>query len=256
VSRGVRLLMFGIGAGCVAAMFAVAFFRMPAFGGTAHLYRDLAVPASVAHQTANVISSVNFAQRGFDTLGEETILLTSVVAATVLLRPAPEESRIRPERTGRILQATTLVGYLLLPGDAACGVRHRAARPGDPGRGFPGRRDPRRRPVPGLRGGGLPGAGQAAPARPVRGRRRVGSAVCALLGIAGIVFSGAFLGNIIPSGTFGQLLSAGSVPVFNDAVGLEVGCAMAVLLAHFLQQDIIITAKSERARRRAQGGSS
>ena len=65
--------------------------------------------------------------------------------------------------------------------------------------------------------------------------------------------AGNFLANIVPGGTFGQLLSAGTVPILNGAVGLEVGCGIVVLVAHFLQQDIIISAQAEQAK---PGGSS
>jgi multicomponent Na+:H+ antiporter subunit B len=256
VSREVRLLVFGIGAGCVAAMFAVAFFRMPAFGGTAHLYRDLAVPASVAHQAANAISSVNFDQRGFDTLGEETILLASVVGAAVLLRPGQQESEIRPERTGRTMQATTLVGYLLLPVTLLVGfntVLHGQVTPGG-----------------GFQGGVILATGlhlvYVTGDYPALDRLRrldlfevgeaAGAAAFGALGIAGIVVTSSFLADIIPGGTFGQLLSAGTVPVLNGAVGIEVGCGMAVLLSYFLQQDIIITAKFQQSRPAARKGGS
>lgn len=247
MSRSARLLLFLVGAGCVAAMFAVAFFRMPAFGGPAHLYRDLTVPASVAHSTANVVSSVNFDQRGFDTLGEETILLTSVIGAAVLLRPAREEAEMRPRAVGRTLEATKLAGYLLLPVTLLIGLDVVLHGQVTPGGGFQGgvilatglhllyvtgsyRALDRLRPM------GLFDGGEA-----------LGTAAFCGLGVAGIVVAGNFLANILPGGTFGQLLSAGTVPVLNGAVGLEVGCGMVVLLAHFLQQDIIIAAKAEQA---------
>lgn len=254
MSRQGRLLMFLIGAGCVAAMFAVAFFRMPAFGGPTHLYRDLAVPASVAHQTANVISSVNFDQRGFDTLGEETILLASVVGAAVLLRPGQQESEIRPERTGRTMQATTLVGYLLLPVTLLVGfntVMHGQLTPGG-----------------GFQGGVILATGlhlvyvtgnyraldRLLPLDVFEASEATGAVAFGAIGLAGIVIAGDFLADVIPGGTFGQLLSAGTVPVLNGAVGLEVGCGMVVLLAHFLRQDIIIAAKPGRTRRQAAPG--
>ena len=255
MSRSVRMLVFLAGAGCVAAMFAVAFFRMPAFGGSAHLYRDLAVPAAVSHDTANVVSSINFDQRGIDTLGEETILVASVIGAAVLLRPSREEAEMRPRAVGRTLESTKLVGYLLLPVTLLIGfdvILHGQVTPGG---GFQGgvilatgwhllyvtgsyRSLDRLRPME------LFDVGDA-----------LGATIFGALGIAGIVVAGNFLANIIPGGTFGQLLSAGTVPVLNGAVGLEVGCGMVVLLAHFLQQDIIIAAKSEQVVRGGTEGS-
>jgi multicomponent Na+:H+ antiporter subunit B len=253
VSRSARLVVFLIGAGCVAAMFAVAFFKMPAFGGSMHLYRDLAVPASVSHYTANVVASVNFDQRAIDTLGEETILVASVIGAAVLLRPAEEEAEMRPKAVGRTLEATKLAGYLLLPVTLLIGLDVVLHGQVTPGGGFQGgvilatglhllyvtgsyRALDRLRPLE------LFDTGEA-----------VGAAAFAGVGIAGIVVAGNFLANIVPGGTFGQLLSAGTVPILNGAVGLEVGCGIVVLVAHFLQQDIIISAQAEQAK---PGGSS
>jgi multicomponent Na+:H+ antiporter subunit B len=254
VSRQGRLLMFCVGAGCVAAMFAVAFFQMPAFGGTTHLYRDLTVPNSVVRKAANVISSVNFDQRAFDTLGEETILLASVVGAAVLLRPGQQESEIRPEPTGQTMQATTLVGYLLLPVTLLVGfdiVLHGQLTPGG-----------------GFQGGVILATGlhlvyvtgnyraldRLRPLDVFEAGEAVGAVAFGAIGVAGIVVTGAFLADFLPNGTFGQLLSSGTVLVLNGAVGLEVGCGMVVLLGCFLRQDIVITATSERVRRADQGG--
>ena len=246
MSRRARFLVFVAGAGCVAAMLALAFFRMPAFGGTAHLYRDLAVPAAVAHRTANVVSSVNFDQRGLDTFGEESILLASVIGAAVLLRPAREETERTPSEAGRTLESTKLAGYLLLPVTLIVGFDVVVHGHVTPGGGFQGgvvlatglhllyvagsyRTLDKMRPM------GLYDSGEA-----------LGAWAFGALGLAGIAAAGAFLANIIPGGSFGQLLSAGTVPVLNIAVGLEVACGTVVLLANFLQQDIVVTAGRRR----------
>jgi multicomponent Na+:H+ antiporter subunit B len=241
------MLVFLAGAGCVAAMFALAFFRMPAFGGPAHLYRDLAVPAAVSHDTANVVGSINFDQRGIDTLGEETILLASVVGAAVLLRPSDDEAEMRPRTVGRTLESTKLVGYLLLPVTLLIGfdvILHGQVTPGG---GFQGGVIL----ATGLHllyvTGSYPALDRLRPLGTFEAGDALGATAFGGVGLAGIAVAGKFLANILPGGTFGQLLSAGTVPVLNGAVGLEVGCGMVLLLAHFLEQDIIIAAKSEQA---------
>ena len=45
-----------------------------------------------------------------------------------------------------------------------------------------------------------------------------------------------FLANILPTGTFGTMLSGGTVPLLNAAVGVEVASGVIVLLAGFLDQ--------------------
>jgi multicomponent Na+:H+ antiporter subunit B len=247
VTRWARLLVFSVGAVGVAAMFAAAFFKMPAFGGMVHLYRDLAVPAAVAHHTANVVSSVNFDQRGFDTLGEETILLASVIGAAVLLRPSAEEAEMRPQRSGRTLEATKLAGYLLLPVTLLIGfdvVLHGQVTPGG---GFQGGVVL----ATGLHltyvAGNYPALDRLRPLEVFDVGEALGAFAFGALGVAGIAVTGVFLANILPQGTFGQLMSGGTVLALNWAVGLEVGCGAVVLLAHFLQQDIIVAAKTQQA---------
>ena len=80
MSRGLRRWVLGVGLGGVGVPFALAFLGLPPVGSSVHPYRDLAVPAAVAHGTANVVASVTFDQRGLDTLGEETIFFGSVLA--------------------------------------------------------------------------------------------------------------------------------------------------------------------------------
>ena len=70
------------------------------------------------------------------------------------------------------------------------------------------------------------------------GGEALGAAAFALLALAGLVVSGVFLANFVPQGTFGQLLSSGTVILLNIAVGIEVACAMVVLLARFFEEDI------------------
>jgi multicomponent Na+:H+ antiporter subunit B len=63
-------------------------------------------------------------------------------------------------------------------------------------------------------------------------------AAVAALGVAGLAAGAGFLANILPLGTFGNLISAGTVPLFSIAIGIEVAAGVVVLLAGFLEQDL------------------
>lgn len=241
MSRSARFVMFGVAAAGFATLIVLAIVRMPDFGSSYHPYRTHAVPAAVAHRTSNVVSSVNFDLRGLDTLGEESILLASVMGVSVLLRRAEdEEKHSEGLADGRILDLTALAGYLMLPVTLIIGLDVIAHGHLTPGGGFQGgvvvgtgihvlyvagryRSLERLRPLSGFEWGEALGAG-----------------AFACLGIAGVLVTGAFLANVIPTGTFGQLFSAGTVPVLNGAVGVEVASGTMVLLAKFLEQAIII----------------
>ena len=236
MSRTLRYWVLGVGLAGVGALLVLAFLRMPAFGSSDHPYRDAAVPAAVAHGTANVVAAVTFDQRGFDTLGEEAIFFGSVLAVSVLLRTGDDEE-VRPEEGSlRPMQSTRWFGYLLLPLTLLVGLDIVAHGHVTPGGGFQGgimlatalhlvyvagryRSLEQLRPMP------LFENGEAA-----------GVAAFAVLGFAGMAVAGPYLANILPFGTFGQLLSAGTVPLLNIAVGLAVGSGGMVMVGKFFDQ--------------------
>jgi multicomponent Na+:H+ antiporter subunit B len=245
VNRTGRLVVFLVAAAGVAAVLVLAVFGMPHFGTAVHPYRDAAVPAAVGHATANVISSINFDLRGLDTLGEETILLASVIGAAVLLRPADDEEERPPGGGGRVLDGTRVFGNMFLPVTLMIGfvtVAHGALTPGG---GFQGgvvlgtglhllyvagsyRALERLRPLPLFENGEALGAG-----------------AFACFGVATALAATAFLGNVLPLGTFGDLFSSGSVLLLSCAVGVEVASGVIVLLGAFLTQAIAVRPRAD-----------
>src|SRR4051812_27476531 len=247
VSRPLRWCVLGVGVAGVGLVMVLAFLRMPAFGSSYHPYRDAPVPPAVAHGTANVVGSVTFDQRGIDTLGEEAIFFGSVLAVSVLLRPADDEEVRSEEGSLAPLQSTRLFGYLLLPLSLITGLDIVAHGHVTPGGGFQGgimlatalhlvyvagryRSLEQLRPMP------LFENGEAA-----------GIAAFAALGFAGMAVAGPYLANFTPFGTFGQILSAGTVPLLNISVGLAVGSGGMVLLGKFFEQ--VFTVRREGAER-------
>ncbi|PHQ51706.1 sodium:proton antiporter [Streptomyces cinnamoneus] len=242
--RRARLWTLAAGLAVVAALLVAACLRLPRFGGESHPYGDRAVAAALRQHTANTVSSVNFDQRAFDTLGEESILFASVLATVVLLRRARDEHRVPPQ-PAPVPSALRRYGTLLLPGALLIGLYVIAHGQLSPGGGFQGgvvvatalhllyigvdyRALERLRPV------GLyelaDGAGEAA---------------YVLLGGAGLLAGSAYLANTLPHGTFNTMASGGTVPLLNAAVGVEVAAGVVVLLAHFLTQAIEITEDEE-----------
>ena len=60
-----------------------------------------------------------------------------------------------------------------------------------------------------------------------------------LVAVGGLLAVGATLQNFLPLGTSGMLLSAGTIPVGNIAVGIEVTGSVALLIAEFLDQALL-----------------
>jgi multicomponent Na+:H+ antiporter subunit B len=222
-------------------LFIAAVNGMPTFGGSLHPYRDLAVPAALAHHTANSVTSLVFDSRGIDTLGEEMIFFGSVIAVAALLRPtAGERKRApRPEPRG-VLEATRLLGFMLLPLTLVVGLDVVAHGHITPGGGFQGGVVL----ATGVHLTYLSGSyGALQRIRPVETFEvfeALGAGSFVLLGVAAIGTSGSFLTNFLSTGSLRGLLSAGTVDVFNGAVGIAVGSGMVVALASFFDQAFVI----------------
>ncbi|MBB4986810.1 MnhB domain-containing protein [Streptomyces nymphaeiformis] len=235
-----RLVLFLVAAVVVAAFFTDACAHLPTFGTPDHPYGDRAVAAALAHRTANVVSSVNFDIRAFDTLGEESILFGTVLGATLLLCRAHDERR-RRARAESVMPTTRLFGTVLLPVALVVGVYIVAHGQLSPGGGFQGGV---------ILATALHLAYVAADYRALKRLRpltaldvadSLAAASYSLIGLAGLVAGGAFLENVLPLGTFNTLTSGGTVPVLNAAVGVEVACGLIALLAHFLSQAVELT---------------
>jgi len=68
----------------------------------------------------------------------------------------------------------------------------------------------------------------------------VGAAGFVLLGMSALFVGDPFLTNWLPTGTLGELASAGMVELFNVAVGMEVASALVLLVAKFLDQALVV----------------
>jgi multicomponent Na+:H+ antiporter subunit B len=233
------MAVLAVGLAGVAALLVAGCLGLPGFGGDSHPYGARAVRAALARRTANVISSVNFDQRAFDTLGEESILFGAVLGTVVLLRQTRDERQVEPA-PAPVAPFVRRYARYLLPVALLVGLYVVAHGQLSPGGGFQGgvvaatalhllyiavdyRALERIRPM------GLYEVGDAA-----------GEGAYLVLGVAGLLAGSSFLANILPFGTFNTLASGGTVPVLNAAIGMEVACAVIVLLARFLDQALEI----------------
>ncbi|MFD4554910.1 MnhB domain-containing protein [Streptomyces sp. NPDC058469] len=245
MTRRVRLIVMAVGGAGLAALLVAACLDLPGFGGDQHPYGDRVVRAALARHTANTIASVNFDQRAFDTLGEMSILFASVLGTVVLLRQTRDEHRAAPEPE-QVALPVRRYALLVLPVAVVTGLYVIAHGQLSPGGGFQGgvvvatalhllylgadyRALERIRPV---------GSYEVADA--------LAASAYLVLGLAGLVAGTAFLADFLPYGTFNTLSSGGTVPLLNAAIGMEVACAVVVLLARFLDQAVEIEKGGEK----------
>jgi multicomponent Na+:H+ antiporter subunit B len=240
LNRRQRLAVFFVGVAGLLILIVPALRHLPSFGGDSHPLRALVIAGTIGHQTANAVSSVNFDQRAFDTLGEEMILLASVAGATALLRPRPDETERAAPTTGYVLAPVALLTYVFLPITLLVGLDVILHGHLTPGGGFQGGIVL----ATGLHllyvGGTFAALERLRPLEAFELGEALGAAAFVIIGIAAMLTGAAFLANVLPRGTFAGTVSAGTVPLLSMAVGLEVASSIVVLLAEFLRQALTI----------------
>lgn len=177
---------------------------------------------------ANLVTAVVVTYRGLDTLGEVTVLFLSAAVVGLLLGlhdAAPQEKEKAP--SSELVQTTTqyLIPIIMLLGAYIFLNGHLT-----PGGGFQGGAVIASAIV--LLFLALPHAklrhGLLSLLESLSGFGYV------LVGILGLVLAGGFLDNrLLPLGSFGQLLSAGAIPVIYILIGLKVGTELSAVLERF-----------------------
>ena len=245
MSRRFRLALFAVGGAGFAALLVWGLSGLPSFGDFSGAYGQLLAHLSVPERGAtSSISVTTFDFRGVDTLGEEFILFTAALGIQVLLRVQRAEDEVaaepvhphRPTADSRALRAlaTALAGPTLVLGIYIVTHGHLT-----PGGGFQG----------GivlmtsillvyLAGTRLRGA-RMRPLEAMELGEGIGAGGFVLIGLGGLILASAFLENFLPSGTPGNLISGGVIPLFNISVGLEVMGATLVILGELLDQKFL-----------------
>jgi multicomponent Na+:H+ antiporter subunit B len=242
VTRRVRGFMALVALGVLGAVLVVAVTGLEPFGHYPGPYGDvLAKVVPDERHTGQLVAATVLDYRAFDTLGEEMILFAAVCGCAALLRVLRREheegeetpARLVPSFAARAIGAA-LVGPVMVLGAYVVAHGHLT-----PGGGFSG-------------GVVVAGAlllayagGQGLRLRRVgsitllEGTEALGAAGFVALGLAGLIAAGTLLKNFLALGTSGMLLSAGTIPVGNVTVGLEVAGAVALVFSEFLEQALL-----------------
>lgn len=243
MSERIRIVVFFVAAFGFAALLMGGMFGLPDFGDYQGPYGDIINTVAVPQRhLTNMASAVNFDYRGFDTLGEEYILFAAVTGLALLLRRGRGEIEEAPKEAAQdravLPRSDALRGLGLL----AVGVTslfgayiviHAHLTPGG-----------------GFQGGvilagsclivflcvGYSSYRRVSPKVPIEFGESVGAGAYALIGLATLLAGGAFLQNLLPLGKTGDLFSAGTVPVINFAVGLEVAGGFVLMFTEFLKE--------------------
>jgi multicomponent Na+:H+ antiporter subunit B len=178
---------------------------------------------------ANIVTSVVVGYRGFDTLGEVTILFIAAIGLGSVLTAG-----VRGEK--RKTQPASLVLYtgcrLLFPLILVFGTYIFIHGHLTPGGGF--------------QGGAIIASGFLLIYLGCRERRisriasnlaeSLGGLTFVIIGLLGLVFGGYFLLNFLPKGTVNALFSAGVIPIIYIAIGFKVGSELAGIIDNLIEE--------------------
>jgi multicomponent Na+:H+ antiporter subunit B len=247
MSAAVRRNVFLVAGAGLFVLLLWSFGGLPDFGHYLGPYGDILNASAIPErQTTAVVSAINFDYRGFDTLGEEFILFAAVVGVASLLRNLRGERDRRPDddARGRRVRdpsvAVSVVGLGLVPPTVLVGLYVVIHGHQTPGGGF--------------QGGVILATAlllvylsdtyvtlqRVGPMALIELAEALGASSLAILGFAGLVWGGAYMENVLPLGTAGHLLSAGTIPLSSVAVGLAVTGGFAFMLSEFLEQTLVV----------------
>ncbi|HEY0383542.1 MAG TPA: MnhB domain-containing protein [Candidatus Elarobacter sp.] len=233
VSAGVALFALGLWAAA----------GLPAFGHYPGPYGDvLNTVGPHERQIPNIVTAVNFDYRGLDTLGEEYIFFAAVAGIALVLRddrkrstpkPLPGRHALHGSPATDAIRAFTALALAVTVAFGTYLAIHAAQTPGG---GFQGGAILAGFTALLFLGLGYPVLCKLVPKGPVEAVEAAGAGAYAAIGIATLVASGAFLKNVLPLGGEGQLFSAGTIPLINLCVGVEVCAGFCLLLLEFANE--------------------
>lgn len=212
--------------------------NLPPWGHYRGPYGDVMSSLSVYERHAtDVVNAIDYDYRGFDTLGEEYILFTSVIGVMLLLRnPEPKEGTAdADEGLSETVKFGSAVCFALLLVFGFYICTHGQLTPGG-----------------GFQGGVVIATAfmlvyiaenlknfNAITSHPLmEALEALGAGLYALTGLSALLISAPFLTNWLPLGTTGDVFSSGTIAVISASVGLEVAAGF-ILLSYTYLQDII-----------------
>jgi multicomponent Na+:H+ antiporter subunit B len=225
----------------VLGLWAVA--GLPAFGHYPGPYGDvLNTVGPHERQIPNIVTAVNFDYRGADTLGEEYIFFAAVAGLALVLRndrkrttavPLANRRPLRgPARTDAVRAFTAPALAVTVAFGAYLGI-HAAQTPGG---GFQGGGVLAGFAVLVFLGLGYRAFGKLVPQAGFEAVEAVGAGAYAAIGLATLAASGVFLKNVLPLGGEGELFSAGTIPLINLCVAVEVCAGFCLLFLEFAHE--------------------
>jgi len=240
--RALRYALFAVGGLGLAVALVAALLRLPPVGSYAGAYGEVLNAVSVGERHAtDVVSAVNFDYRGLDTMGEEFILFTSVLAVAAILRKQEDEEEEEDEpawepRKARDSDAVRTLGAVMVPLLLSFGLYMVSHGSVSPGGGFQGGVVLATAPLMVYLCATAKTFLRIAPPALTKAGESLGAAGYVLIGCLGVLAAKSFLENVLPLGTPGNAWSSGTIFFLNLTVGLAVAAGFTELLSVFVEE--------------------
>lgn len=243
MTRTTRKLFFIISAALLALAFYFSYGSLPPLGRNTSSYGDLVNSITVPQRhITDAVTAVNFDIRGFDTLGEEFILFTSVMGVVLLMRRQSDDpmgdhedkarDRLAPDPSDAVrVTALLLLGPMVLFGLYV--ISHGQLTPGG---GFQGGVILSTAPLLFYLASTYPQFRSVAPPRLIEASEAIGASAYIVIGGACVALGGLFLQNVLPLGKTGTLASGGTVALIDLGVGLEVSAGFVLIMLVYLEE--------------------
>jgi multicomponent Na+:H+ antiporter subunit B len=231
--------------------------NLPGFGHYPGPYGDILNAICVFERhTTDVITGVNFDYRGFDTLGEEFILFTSVMGANLLLRKQKDDKEEDPpldRERGRLVPPTSdairVTGLLLVLPIVVFGIYTVTHGQLTPGGGFQGGVILASMPLIIYLCGDYEAFKWVTSHLLTEVAEAVGAGGYAITGLVSFIFGYKYLQNYMPLGQTGDVFSGGTVALISALTGLEVAAGFVLLMISFFRQTLVYRKPGEESRR-------
>lgn len=177
----------------------------------------------------NIVTSVVVSYRGFDTLGEVTVLFIATIGLGAVLTTSVKRETRKTQPASLVLYTGCMLLFplILVFGSYIFIYGHLT-----PGGGF--------------QGGAVIASGFLLIYLGCRERRisriasnlaeSLGGLTFLVIGLLGLVFDSYFLLNFLPMGTANALFSAGIIPIIYIAIGFKVGSELASIIDNLIEE--------------------
>lgn len=179
--------------------------------------------------SVNIVTSVVVNYRGFDTLGEVTVLFIASIGLGMVLTAGLKEKTRKTQPASLVLYTGCRLLFPLILVFGSYTFIHGHLTPGG-----------------GFQGGAIIASGFLLIYLGCRERRissvasnlaeSLGGLTFVVIGLVGLFFGGFFLLNFLPKGTANTLFSAGIIPVIYIAIGFKVGSELASIIDNLVEE--------------------